>query len=375
MSEKRKEWFMVLGAVVFTFCIRSIYAFSIGAFAGLPLGGDSGYYMGQAEKILQTGIGFYIENSYMPYYWGYPSFLALLFAFWGENLSVVVIVQILLAACCSVFIYKIIKELSGNLYIAFLLACAYSCILDVILWDGYILSDSMGMIWECLTLYFFYQFYVFRSAKQKDKIFFFICMILFFMTRTNSLSLLLVLAGYIIMKLPQKQKKIIVGSIPIIAVAVIFLLLKSGGDHHYGLQSLLEIFVRYYENGEIVSGRPEYDYVISGQGISAIDVLFMLLLRIKYYWSIYFSAYSMPHKLICCMTILPIFLFSIFSVFGIIKDKKRTYYPLLAGVMAYSIIQIFTEVDFDQRYRAPIFLLLILICSYGAEWFWEKWKK
>ncbi len=32
----------------------------------------------------------------------------------------------------------------------------------------------------------------------------------------------------------------------------------------------------------------------------------------------------------------------------------------------YFVIQVLTEVDFDQRYRSPIFMILIIICSFGT---------
>ena len=50
---------------------------------GLSMGGDSGFYIGRANDIINSGIGFYVDNISTIWYWGYPSYLALFLPAFG----------------------------------------------------------------------------------------------------------------------------------------------------------------------------------------------------------------------------------------------------------------------------------------------------
>lgn len=73
IKEKRRA---CLGIIVFIgACLISfIYCrllHSLGTF-----GGDSGYYVAQAQEMLENGLKYYRDHIATPYYWGYPAFLA-----------------------------------------------------------------------------------------------------------------------------------------------------------------------------------------------------------------------------------------------------------------------------------------------------------
>ena len=156
-----------------------------------------------------------------------------------------------------------------------------------------------------------------------------------------------------------------------VVVAIITALFIVGLNEGFGLKARVDYFRDYYLQGIIVSGRTEYDYKIpaghEGSVWFLFDVLKMFLLKAVYYWSVYFKAYSKTHIAICFLTILPTFLFTLFSVICIIRDKAKQLYPFVVGIFSYSVLQIATEVDFDQRYRSPIFLLLIICSAYGVK--------
>ena len=360
----KKDIFIYIGIAAGAIVISILYGYLTHAFG--TFGGDSEYYVSQAKKILSDGTGFYMDYIATPYYWGYPTFLALCIAVVGENWMAIALIQVILSALSMIFLYHVVHDITDHTNLAILLTLFYKLILDTSMWDGRILSDSLGMTLECMTLYFFYK--GMRDKKQKDFIWFIVFAILFFMARTNSISLLIILAIATLIRIPGRAKWIICGSAAVIVFAG---LLVAGGNEHYGIGTQMEKFVDYFRHGEIVYGRPEYNYLISeehmGTPLFILDIVLMLLLKAKYYWSIYFSGYSTVHIALCIVTILPIFGLTLFSVISIIKDKQKQLYPFVAGIASYSFFQICTEVDFDQRYRAPIFLLCIICSAYGMK--------
>lgn len=364
----------IIYAVIFVGAVLISIGYGYMAHSFGTFGGDSDYYVGQAQKILSDGLGFYVEHIATPYYWGYPTFLALCIAVVGENWLVIAFIQVILSAVSMIFLYHIINNILDQTVLAGLLTLFYKLILDTSMWDGRILSDSLGMTMECMTLYFF--FMVLRKRKKKDYVLFIVFAVLFFMTRTNSISLLVILAITMLMRIPGKKKWIVCG---VILAIVIGGLLIAGSGEYYGIGTQAQKFADYFRQGEIVYGRPEYNYHIPeghiGSPLFILDIILMLLLKAKYYWSIYFGGYSTVHIALCIVTILPIFLLTLFSAVCILRDKQKQLYPFVAGIISYSFFQICTEVDFDQRYRAPIFLLCIICSAYGIKKIYSRMQQ
>lgn len=335
---------------------------SIGEF-----GGDSEYYVLRAREIQAGGIRFYLDNLSTPYYWGYPTFLALVMTFLGENWEAVAVAQVILSSVSAIFLFRILEGVSESLGGAAVLAVAYKLVLDVSMWDGRILSDSLGMTLECMTLHFFYR--ITLENKKRDYVLFAVYAFLFWTMRTNAVSLLIVLASVLFMRLPAGKKWIVGGVCLFIFVTAFTGMVVLGSGDPHGLGARADYYLDYYRNGIVVSGRPEYDYKVLQDRVGTIwflaDIFCMILLKTKYYWSIYFDAYSTVHKVLCCVTILPVFLFSGFSFVWIVKERKKELFPFLGGVISYSFFQICTEVDFDMRYRAPVFALLVVCSGYG----------
>lgn len=278
-------------------------------------------------------------------------------------------VQIFLSAASTVFLFLLASDILEQDGLAVGLALFYKLILDTSMWDGRILSDSLGMTLECMTLYFFYM--ALKNKKKKDYVLFVLFSILFVVTRTNAVSLLIVLFAVLFIKM-DGRKKWITGVLAAAAVAAVMAgLLLAGKTAAHGMGERLDYYMSYYLQGKIVSGRPEYDYHVPSRHLDsplfALDIVWMMLLKLKYYWSIYFRGYSAVHIAICITTILPAFIFTLYSVFYIIRDRQKHLYPYIAGIASYCFIQICTEVDFDMRYRAPIFLLCTICCAYGMK--------
>ena len=100
---------------------------------------DSTFYIEQAKGILSNGLFYYGAHISTPYYWGYPTFLAICMAFVGENWVAIAIIQILLSACSTVFLFFILYTLRYTQY-----ASVYTIFCDRLSKGGILCSSSSG---------------------------------------------------------------------------------------------------------------------------------------------------------------------------------------------------------------------------------------
>lgn len=337
--------------------VLSSYFFQLGEF-----GGDSGFYIENARKI--TNIQYYIEHIKTPYYWGYPTYLALCFNIIGERYAAIAIIQIAIKAGTIMLLYSVISDVQHNFLISFLVPLFYSVIVDVMMWDCRILSDSLGVSLEMCTIYCFWKLR--KDYRWRRLLLFVLSAFAFFTTRTNSSALLIVFFIYILRDLPNTKKHY--AYISIAVLVVIFLILYNASYNTiHGLPSRVSYYINLLKSGSVVVGRPQYDYSIPsdhyGTPWIVIDYTIVLLKRMVMFWSVFFSEHSLRHKIYCIVTVLPVFVLSIPAMISTFKKRKTELYPFAFGVLSYHVVSIFTELEYDMRYRMPIFLLLVIVNS------------
>lgn len=328
-------------------------------------GGDSQFYLANGREIAENGLAYYGKHLAAPYYWGYPSFLALVLIFVGENYTAMVLIQILFSAISSVFLYRILINDSRDKRIcifAFVLILFYRGIQDVWLWDRMILSDSLGLSLEIMTLYFFWKIKKYR--KQMDYFLFFIVSFLFFTMRTNAIVLLVVLCAFLTVDLPEPSRKIV--SIVLLLCCGAFLcgICVLGKNEMHGICRRFGYYCDLFRQGTVIYARPQYDVAVSDSAgfLKQIFAFFCVFLkRTCLYWNIFLEDYSLLHKIYNSFVLLPLFSCSLFSGIYLVKKRVHSAYPYLVGVFAYHIVQACTEIDYDMRYRAPVFVLLIIV--------------
>ncbi len=336
---------------------------------------DTLYYMGQSNLILQKGLFFYIDNISTPYYWGYPTTLAILRSIFGDNLMAICLVQAVLGAVATLILAWLIAQITNNINIALGVGLFYTCIIDVVMWDAMVMSDSLGLFWEILFLCAFYALY---TRKTKNLLWFIVFGFLFFATRTNAICLILPCLFALILSLDKKiKRKVLYGFLMVLAVCVIALIVMGRGAR-FGLLSRVDFIIDYYKNGTIIWSRPEYDYVVdpSHTGLAfALDCILMFLKKYALYWAIWFRDFSLAHKLYSLVFIGPVFIGGLASAIKIIKDKAHLYYVPVIAVVLYSTMQALTELDYSSRYRVPVFVCLLICCSYGVMCLMQDLKK
>ena len=228
----------------------------------------------------------------------------------------------------------------------------------------YVLSDSLGATLEMCTIYSFWRF----QHKKRSIVPLICCSIFFFCTRTNSIVLILVFFLFALLEGRHKQKRIWGICFLLFIFATITLFVCSSNETH-GLPARLSYYEDLFQNGIIIKDKPTYDYIIYGDHkgiILALDYIFIFLKRLLFFWCLYYDDYSLWHKVFQLFTLLPLWLLTIYSAYKILHQRCRLLYPFVAGIIAYNIVQAMTEIDYDMRYRMPIFLLVICVCAYGC---------
>ena len=72
------------------------------------------------------------------------------------------------------------------------------------------------------------------------------------------------------------------------------------------------------------------------------------------------------------ITIVPTYFLAIYSAIIAFKTKNSLYESIIFVILFAYVLQVIQLIDFDFRYRAPIFLLLILLGSLGVKELGER---
>jgi len=102
----------------------------------------------------------------------------------------------------------------------------------------------------------------------------------------------------------------------------------------------------------------------------------VIIRRIMHFWSIYTPTHSLRHKVFNILWLVPLFASSLYGFFLSWRDNKTNRYVsyLLAGILvSYTLFHSLTHIDFDQRYRASILIIVIVYSSFGIVNLYDKY--
>ena len=339
---------------------------------GILYTGDTQRYDSWANQILERGIGFYADNIDKPYYWGYASVVALFRKIFASDMPIIIF-QNILSAAVVILIFKTIVLIFEDKAVAFaggLMYCYFYPFLD---WNYILYSDSIGVSLEIICIYFF-----FLQKKQTGKrkavtiVLFAVIGVMFLLIRTTAFISMTVMTIGLINQLPKKKCSIIYTSLAVcIAAVLVFIFFKSSGEHSPA--SRLEYYIDLFRNGIVVYGgfNISIPQEMFDSGMRSFCIIFLVLLRAICFWGIAFPYMPVSQMVINTLQILPIF---ILGICGAVKDRKndRKCGVLVAIVIASNIVQAFSEVDFEFRYRIPIYPPLLILSVYCLDGLLEK---
>ena len=337
---------------------------------GIVKSPDSYSYIRMANNIIAQGPVYYIHNLDAPYYWGYPTYLAIMFFLIGDNFFVICLVQTVLACASMIFLFKALNRLIREQWVCLCMVFLYTIIFDVMMWDRYVLTECLGMTIEAICFYFFINLITADEISKKDFILFAVFCILFFLARSNAITIVFAMGIVIVSRLDRKvRNKILLGFI-VVMCGLVSMIIASSIMHpdNVNLIDTIEVATKGIREGNVIDERHEYDILLPSEGFRLPFYALVILKRMVMYWSIFIRAYSKAHKLMCIVGILPTYVLAFLSTFRAFKEKIRTYIELFVVIVLSSLIQIVVFIDYDFRYRAPIFIPLILLGSLSGKY-------
>jgi len=342
---------------------------------------DTVFYLRNASYFLANGFEGLVSQHIPFYYWLYPVFLSMFIKLFGNSYqSYVIVTQVILISVSCLFIYKIGADIF-NQNVGLIAALIYIFSWEIFRWAEFVLTDSMYIFLFLACIY-----YSVKIKKHLDAVSIFIlgimvCLII--MLRPTALVLGIILGFSIaIMMYKEKKYKVLLISVGTVSIVVAILLSYSGlgNPNSYGLSWFKGYFGSLFLKGQVISGMPEYDFKFWGDLSTAslaekIGYYSLLILRrIIAFWTFYFPKFSFSHNLLSILTVFPVI---VFGVFGMIKStfvKSSTNWMLICLILLYTLFHSMTDIDYDQRYRAPILSLLTIYAAYGVWLTYSKCK-
>jgi 4-amino-4-deoxy-L-arabinose transferase-like glycosyltransferase len=341
-------------------------------FIGVKLGSDSTRYTEAAEAIIQAhGNPTALINMGQPYYfWLYPIVLALL----GNVAALVVVFQIFLQSLAAVLLYKAGKLLF-NPTTGIVAGFFYVVFWELFQWDVYILTDSI-FLFLVVALLYCYVLLVTKGLKKHGWLMA-ILLIACILERPHGLVVSLVFWVALLLRLPRRQQ-VLFGIMSVIAVVLYVSRLSDNSviqnvDVYHGVVS------KFYAEGVVIDGRPAYNIATDSTILGMIKIF---LHRSLAFWFVYPIEFSLGHKILNILFLVPLYIFGLFGVVKFWKkeDESKRYYIsfFVLFIVIYASATSLTNVDYDWRLRLPVWPFVIVLASAGFSTliarfpFWRK---
>lgn len=348
------------------FLLALVPRFIIFTIEGVQPGGDSAFYIQQAQIILDHGGNiFALSQSGTPfYYWLYPTVLAL----FNINVVSVVLFQIFVDSLGVIFVYRIGRELAQPLtgIIAGLIYCVS---IEIFHWTLYILTDSLFVFSLIFSVYC--NLRAFKSPTLLRYLFLIISIIMVIFLRPTALPFMCALGLLWTSKLKRNYQI----SLILVGVAALLLLFYlavfRGPQRPFTPSASVAYYQSLYHRGIIVRDRPEltiptrWDTTLTWHNVG--EFLKITKRRMIVFWYITAKGFSPAHSILNDLLLLPLYVGAGVSLIQVLRRKiyQPIFWFLITIIISYWLFQSVTEVDYDWRYRVPVLPFLILIASYG----------
>jgi hypothetical protein len=135
-----------------------------------------------------------------------------------------------------------------------------------------------------------------------------------------------------------------------------------------GMRDLLQRWRRFFEGGVVVIGRPE---TFLPPADSAVAFIRVALARIVYFFWFQADAFSPRHQLVNLIGHVPLYGLALVGLWAAVLGRALDSLPRLAALVAAAwiaatcLFHAATILDFDWRYRAPVYPALIFLAALG----------
>jgi hypothetical protein len=269
----------------------------------------------------------------------------------------------------GVTIFYVAKSFKHNTLLVSLMVFYPILNLDFTVWSQYILTDfifACFVVILCVSL-----------ANKRFLLSSFVVTILFFIRPPGLVLLLVIIQYFFIYFFLNKFSYKIKFSIVFICYFVLALFASFIIYENIFFDELFEIFTYhrdYYLNGVIVNSR-EHTYVEEPSSI--FDIFKIIFLRALYFFKFYDILFSFKHN-IYNMFYYSVFYFFSFYCFFHFKNysliEQNLIFITVIMILSFTLFQSLMLIDYDWRYRLPIYMPLNICFVLGVSKFIKKLK-
>lgn len=374
ISEKPVFWVIWLISITY----KTIYLIIKGSI----FASDSYRFIAESNKCSFAETLNALTTHCLPaYYYFFVFVLKFFYKFFGSYQGVFYF-QILLSSFSIAVLYLMASKIFRR-ETAIFLSIFYLINSDTTQWDTYLLTDTYFLSFLIFCTYYVQKLLslgklnselIKKNISSFLGLFFFTILLL--ITRPSSPPFILAIIITTSIFVFSVNKKLIFYSLLIVSPFLLFF--------NSVWSRMLEEFYYWYNHtlssGIVLFDRHDYDISplnLIGQ-VSLTDKIFYLLKiyshRSFYYWSIYVKGYSKMHIVANLAYFVPLYSLVLISIKELIFKRKIINKNTLAFsiflfqvVIFYCLFSVVTQIDFDFRYRIPIFPFLTLLSGIAFE--------
>lgn len=367
--------------------------FSIGSFtlrSDAPiLSNDSYFYMKYAKELRESGFHFYANTDAPPYYWLFPHVIAFSQIFSQEHFTYIcILINCLLSAFGILLCYRIMRLLNIHELLAIMASIFYAVLPECFQWNHYVLSDPVFLFIHTLLVYATIRMAQEDTHKLNLRILYIVSTALILFSRPVGFIPLGISLAFLAIHYYKKNTTLqlmVMASIPFILFGgsmVLFKATEKSSDklEDYTASGYTSTFTDWFEEGMIIHDRPNYNIESLGNQSVLMHYSKVFSLRWIHFWNPLIESYSLKHKLINAVTILPLFLLffvstiwhalSSFSNWLRLEIKSLDY--LLLIILVFTTFHAMTLIDYDHRYRYPHLFLVIIFSTFYIQRFLKR---
>ena len=354
--------------------------------AGIRFGGDSMRYIEGADDLLQGRS----PTSYQTTFLGYIAVVALC-KFIGAGLNGVIVVQLVFAALAGTTQYALGKSLVGR-WCGFVSAGLLVANLEIALWNGYILTESLYTSLVVITIWFLHQ-----STQRKGYWYAGALFIVVFAAslRPHGWVLLPISALYWILSAPatRSHKTLMIVGCCMVAVLAFFVLPPLYKGTRGNLSAALgapsdtsdaqENLVKMMSGGVVVWGENQRNLTMPPaptKRTTALSyfrqhpaaVIRLFATRVLVSFDPTRAPYSLKHNALLAVYYVSLYLF---AIIGLVRLRTHPLAQLIAAVIAAHLLFIaLTWADVGGRFLNYVLPLMILLSACGITTSYAAWQ-
>lgn len=385
---KDKFWYYVKGRENFINILLLLIAIEYGAYClykGPIFSPDSFTYSAWADLIINNHfdvIAFsnqanFIFSASLYIIWiCLVALFKLLFGdFWGHGIVALNLVSALMLIWLS--LRFVARHTEGLLSVAFVAFC-FATSLDFLNLVAYVLSDVSYAALVAFFLYWLSQRKIAGISLPKLLLaIMFLLLLMFYRPVTPPFFVVLFVA---VISTPWflnndccHRTKIVTMLIFLAVLSGIILFFHAALMMHSNATSTgvgwMSQLSREYHQGIVVYQRPE-TYLPMPIGYS--DYLVISLLKMVYFWTVWFQGYGIIHRLINFLNLIPVYFLVGYSTVSVFSNSDRfkssstwASWILLLILGAFTFFHGLQQIDYDLRYRIPLYWPLYTLAGLG----------